>query len=554
MASNDPKPSKRRTGRHRLPPLAQGPALQFIVATHPDDFRATTVLRNVRSHVMYKHQETRASSPATLARSREGSNGPSALTRTPSPATTDSFGILPTTAPVAPAYSRGYESTLSLHAFEAYSPSSPTDSLRSLAARILSMESPTSTHSAPPDCEESSEYPFPRSNNFQNESLGDLKREWIRNTVLFCHDQAWMRYVCDSHLSFLGHVYATLVYHDIDEGLLYDSRLTVFAKTKILRLISSRLDTDNATIICILHLIISEIGSVNEGVFSVHRDGLATCLRSHRGGLNSGVARFMTLIMLTFTIARNQPEYAEFTPWSPSKTLFENGILISPLWPPTTHTSQLYRVCSVGTAGIIMEIQNFTDMFLARWNHTGDGHTISSGQLANCDSQLQSIYSRLLLLPSTESDITPDWVYESCRIAALIYCRSMVHGISLADSASIVHPATARSDTKSVTLLSTLHETLERTNKQSCWRHDLAGVFLWVTLIGASASWASACLESKDDSQTAIWAAKCFSLHAVRAAVSVSCDHIDGTIYALRVFLKVRHWVAVKAGSLGLAR
>ncbi|XP_014562140.1 hypothetical protein COCVIDRAFT_84689 [Bipolaris victoriae FI3] len=538
MASKDPKPSKRRTGRHRLPPLAQGPALQFIVATHPDNFRATTVLRNVRSHVMYKHQETRASSPATLARSREGSNGPSALTRTPSPATTDSFGTLPTTAPVAPAYTRGYESALSLHSFDAYPPSSPTDSLRSLAARILSMATPTSTHSAPPACEEASEYPFPRSNTFQNKSLDDLKREWIRNTVLFCHDQAWMRYVCDSHLSFLSHVYATLVYHDIDEGLLYDSRLTVFAKTKILRLISSRLDTDNATIICILHLIISEIGSVNDGVFSVHRDGLATCLRSHRGGLNPGVARFMTLIMLTFTIARNQPESAEFTPWSPSETLSENGILISPLSPPITHASQLYRVCSVGTAGIIMEIQNFTDI----------------GQLANCDSQLQSIYSRLLLLPSTESDITPDWIYESCRIAALIYCRSMVHGISLAESAGIVHPATARSDAKSATLLLALHETLERTNKQNCWGHDLAGVFLWVTLIGASASWASARLESIDDSQKAIWAAKCFSLHAVRAALSVSSDNIDSTIHALRVFLQVRHWVAVKAGSPALAR
>lgn len=199
MASKDPKPSKRRTGRHRLPPLAQGPALQFIVATHPDDFRATTVLRNVRSHVMYKHQETRASSPVTLARSREGSNGPSALTRTPSPATTDSFGILPNTAPVAPAYTRGYESALSLHSCDAYSPSSPTDSLRSLAARILSMATPTSTHSAPPACEEASEYPFPRSNTFQNESLGDLKREWIRNTVLFCHGESLHRSLAVAH-------------------------------------------------------------------------------------------------------------------------------------------------------------------------------------------------------------------------------------------------------------------------------------------------------------------------------------------------------------------
>jgi hypothetical protein len=201
MASTDPKPSKRRAGRHRLPPLAQGPALQFIVATHPDDFRATKVLRNVRSHVMYKHQESRTSSPTISGRSREGSSGPSALARTPSPATMNSFGVLHTTAPFGPTSGGSCESPLSQHAFDVYSPSSPTDSVRSLAARILSATSPTSTHSAPSACEEGSEYPFPRDNTFWNQSLDEMKREWIRTTVLFCHGESFRKWLVVTYSS-----------------------------------------------------------------------------------------------------------------------------------------------------------------------------------------------------------------------------------------------------------------------------------------------------------------------------------------------------------------
>lgn len=104
-----------------------------------------------------------------------------------------------------------------------------------------------------------------------------------------------MRYVCDNYLSFLSHVHASLVYQDLDEGLLYDSELTVYGKTMVLRLISDRLDTDDATIISILHLLISELGSLNEDVFNLHQEGLATCLRNQQDELNSNVATFMTL-------------------------------------------------------------------------------------------------------------------------------------------------------------------------------------------------------------------------------------------------------------------
>jgi hypothetical protein len=108
-------------------------------------------------------------------------------------------------------------------------------------------------------------------------------------------DQAWMQYICSNHLSFLSHVHTTLVYQDVDEGLLYDSDLTVYAKTRILGLFRGRLDTNDTTILSILHMLISEIGSPEEDAFGVHQDGLVTCLRNRQGRLAANIATFMTL-------------------------------------------------------------------------------------------------------------------------------------------------------------------------------------------------------------------------------------------------------------------
>jgi len=108
-------------------------------------------------------------------------------------------------------------------------------------------------------------------------------------------DQAWMRYVCGNHLSFLSHVHATLVYQDLDDGLLYDSDLTVYARTRMLGLFHGRLDTDDTTILSILHMLISEIGSPEKDAFGVHQDGLVTCIRSRQDGLGPNIATFMTL-------------------------------------------------------------------------------------------------------------------------------------------------------------------------------------------------------------------------------------------------------------------
>jgi hypothetical protein len=116
----------------------------------------------------------------------------------------------------------------------------------------------------------------------------------LTNTLLTFVDEPWMRYICNNRLTFLSHVYVTLVFQDVNDGLLYNSGLTNDVKAMTLGLISDRLDTNDVTIIGILHLLISEIGGLDEDVIELHQDGLVTCVRNQEDGLNPNIASFMT--------------------------------------------------------------------------------------------------------------------------------------------------------------------------------------------------------------------------------------------------------------------
>jgi hypothetical protein len=252
--------------------------------------------------------------------------------------------------------------------------------------------------------------------------------------------------------------------------------------------------------------------------------------------------------MLTFAICRGQDESVELTPRLSSEACVNNDHPISPLLASEEHMPELYRTFSTTTTDIIRKAQRCTHIFLARWLPKQDSRMISSSQSASCDAELQNIYSDLLLLPSAEYDHAPDWIYESCRIAALIYCRSIVHGATLADSANIMHASISGSSTESVTLLSALHSALGKTAVQNCWGFDLSGAFLWVALVGAAASWSAPHPYSEEALQASAWMRKCFALYAVRAAVSVPIECADATIHALRTMLQVRRHIVVKMG------
>jgi hypothetical protein len=186
--SRDPNTPRRRVGRRRLPPMAPGPGLQFVVANHPNDFRSGRIMRSVRSHVMYKHRENQGSSPPDAARSSQSST-PISLPHTPSPTINDADDLLQSNSQLTPIPTGHRGIIWDQDAYSFHTRSLPADSLRTLAAQILSATNTTSSPSVTPSFHENPEYPVAMSNMADHESLEGLKRAWVHNTTFFCHSE-----------------------------------------------------------------------------------------------------------------------------------------------------------------------------------------------------------------------------------------------------------------------------------------------------------------------------------------------------------------------------
>lgn len=92
-----------------------------------------------------------------------------------------------------------------------------------------------------------------------------------------------------SYLAFLSHACVASVYQDVLNRNLDDSAITAYTKSRVIREINERLQNpstriDDSTIMTIVHLIVSEIGSGTEEAFDVHLDGIIRIVEQ-RGGL-----------------------------------------------------------------------------------------------------------------------------------------------------------------------------------------------------------------------------------------------------------------------------
>jgi hypothetical protein len=180
-SSSDPKPSRRRTGRKRQPPLAQGPPIRFVVATHPSGFRDQTTMRIIRSHVMYNHQEQRSSSSMENRSSREGSSTPAIDTRIPDPSTSRAGHITEDNTRLYPNSSGSSGATWSGSFHDYTLGSQVVDPIRTLAARIVSATTTALNPSAP------IQFAFAEHDAIPQEVLENLKNEYICSTPFFCH-------------------------------------------------------------------------------------------------------------------------------------------------------------------------------------------------------------------------------------------------------------------------------------------------------------------------------------------------------------------------------
>ena len=193
-------------------------------------------------------------------------------------------------------------------------------------------------------------------------------------------------------------------------------------------------------------------------------------------------------------------------------------------------------------------MHSLTRTFILRWSYVHTTGGADAMAASSYDSLMEHTYARLLLRPPALDDKgrgdeeakARASVYEACRLAALIYTRSIVQGAALADSGDVVHarptaasmhvasaphtpaavahtvdplfamhhltpPPSARlqpalelgpepepePDT-STTLLAALHAAVAETEPARCWDKGLGGVFLWICLVGGSAAAAAA--------------------------------------------------------------
>jgi len=223
-----------------------------------------------------------------------------ASTRTPSPLIAKSKEVVQSNELLAPPPRSG--TTWESESYQYMSLSPSIDPMRNVAAKIVAAITMDHVPSAPPSFD-ASEYPFPSNSGAgRQDSMEELKTQYLGSTDLFCaQDMAWMETVCSNHTSFLSHVSVGCMYKDVAEGFLDDTPLTVYIKGKVLRMITDSLytQTDDFTILSILHLLVSEIGGQNEDVFDLHQDALVRMVYQRGGianlGLHGKIATFMTV-------------------------------------------------------------------------------------------------------------------------------------------------------------------------------------------------------------------------------------------------------------------
>jgi hypothetical protein len=231
--------------------------------------------------------------------------------------------------------------------------------------------------------------------------------------------------------------------------------------------------------------------------------------------------------------------------------MLERPLPVSPLFAPHGDLSILYGSCSEGTYQILSDMHELTRVFTLRWNYVGDVFSPQASlDLASYDAHMQQIYARVLLLPPINVEVAPDWIYESCRLTALIYCRSIVQGVPFSESGNVMHSRSTGPDISNNTVVSALLTALDSTDTSGYWG-TMNGIFLWICLVGGAASWPASVNpyeEGSENEATAAWVRKCFALYAVKTVLGCGFENAGAVVQAQRTLLQVSSLINLKRG------
>lgn len=259
--------------------------------------------------------------------------------------------------------------------------------------------------------------------------------------------------------------------------------------------------------------------------------------------------------------------------WEPPPYVAEPSIAIpeSPLFAPQKELFYVIKDpgCSEFTYDLLCDMRDLTDLFIA---HSSDLETVldvdeeasvspTEPYLLDYDAKICEMRAKLASLPSAYTPGLPttnDWIYEACRIAAIIYASAIIMRVPfsvaaeagrnpiLLDSASLMDPLDG-ARLLSTRLTEALYEAMEKTNNGSVW-DDMSGVYYWVAAVGAAAARTSVtiCTYQRPSSHSeayATWVRRCLMMFATRAIIILMFQHPFPVLIAQKKLVKVQELI-----------
>lgn len=220
-----------------------------------------------------------------------------------------------------------------------------------------------------------------------------------------------------------------------------------------------------------------------------------------------------------------------FTPQEPSRTPQSPlcfpaagfGINFDPSQCPPRTLSLLHKVCDLTSCARDIVSLRQSELYDPAFQF----HQNATQKLLDVEGQVGELLATIRTFADlTDSDDDP--IYESCRIAAVIYATSITHKVSLMESAECLN---RRSDQQ--VSVSKLVEMLQRTNLVDCW-DNMIGVLLWATLVGGAAA-----KEPREKNWLMAVAARC--------CITLLVEHRNPLLESIRVMMEVmRLWTDMR--------
>jgi hypothetical protein len=269
--------------------------------------------------------------------------------------------------------------------------------------------------------------------------------------------------------------------------------------------------------------------------------------------------------------------------WEPSEDVeVDKNVTIpeSPLFCPRSDfvTASNDSHCSAFTMDLLRDMRDLTDLFITH-NAEESTSNISDTNAISPDSsnieyvtKITEIRERLTLSPSAHIPglaTSNDWVYEACRITALIYTASIILRLPFSTTADpsrnpLVAECEAFNNQDNGTpllttrLSETLYEVLERTDLAYLWG-NMSGVFHWVTSVGAAAARAPAAIDTSHQPQSrseahAVWVRRCLTMYSMRAMTILIFEHPIPVLLSQKRLLRVEKLIGTYNEGVDVTR